>query len=561
MSGPLARRGSGSKSQPPPNQYPPRGGSNSRPPDRKHFQGNLEPVPPSLRPRNLLVVPDRSRKMAMHHSPRFQPPGINERRKPLPNYPMHKHDQGPPSNESSRHRPIAVRNQDEIQNRRVNDPRQNRVAKLKQSPEKDPRRRDHHFKPAPEKTRHESEVAPLSPPPGPPLSPPPFFTHSKSASQLPDLNKPDEVSEPKKQNSLRRFAHADSFKPMDEEEKTTLEEPEDYIIANMPKDDEGPSKRLEEPEDYIIAGVSNAAEEEKASCEEPEDFIIAQMSPGAEAYHKHSLGLRRSSDSKKAYLDHMQKIKQSMYSKEKDSRRQPSLSDASFTATESESEKTSSQTDAQSEKEGIKSPSLPLKKRRYISSSDAKTKETNQENVSVTDEKSDSESKPELASASTKVDDHKKDVETQPDEQPSVDSPNSKLAETKEVKSSAVTKTNDVLEKEEQKTVKALPEKNIVEPEKPKVAANKSKDGDKFIKKPKEKTKEKASKQKETRSAFQKSMRRERKEKESPENNSLVYVIEDEDSDPNSVVKERKERRPPRRPGNRPPHLDDWNRG
>ena len=62
---------------------------------------------------------------------------------------------------------------------------------------------------------------------------------------------------------------------------------------HQPSPDPDTPKQLEEPEDYIIASLAEKEEDEKISCEEPEDFIISQIPPGAEAYHKHSMSLRR----------------------------------------------------------------------------------------------------------------------------------------------------------------------------------------------------------------------------------------------------------------------------
>ena len=253
---------------------------------------------------------------------------------------------------------------------------------------------------------------PLSPPPRPPLSPPPFFVHHGQQSSGVNLEnqEPFLSEEMDKKSNLRQYAHGkpthskevQSMKrsnktsmkrakpPFNQqgkqiEEKKGPEEPEDYIIDNISR--ESSPKGLEEPEDYIIAGMSASVEEEKNSCEEPEDFIIAGMPPGAEAYHNHSIGLRRNSDLEKAYVDHMKKIKQSMYTRELHESKKASEVESTSTAEESESEKPSTPTESSSEKEGIKSPPLPLKKRRYISAEGVVSKDK-------TEEKSTKEEKP-----------------------------------------------------------------------------------------------------------------------------------------------------------------------
>ncbi|XP_076819795.1 uncharacterized protein LOC143464631 isoform X2 [Clavelina lepadiformis] len=236
------------------------------------------------------------------------------------------------------------------------------------------------------------------------MSPPPFLREldasKKNVLEVQHLPPEKPLAPNSEKQSMRRFAHGDRSKEKWEDskddprknkdhgqntkvleqrkegaklltehldEKLPLEEPEDYIIANIPKSSEETKPKLEEPEDYIIARL----EERKESCEEPEDFIIANIPPGAEAYHKHSMGLKRNTESEKAYMDHMKKIKQSIYTKElKDAR----IASESSTegADESASEKSSAEADCASKKseEVLKSPPLPLKKRRYVSDED-----------------------------------------------------------------------------------------------------------------------------------------------------------------------------------------------
>nr|CAB3264699.1 pre-mRNA cleavage complex 2 protein Pcf11 [Phallusia mammillata] len=217
----------------------------------------------------------------------------------------------------------------------------------------------------------------LSPPQAMHLSPPRFMKKQADNSRH-------------KGRSLRRYAHPDekmekqhefvkdnlqipdegagNLSDADSLNKHGPEEPEDYIIANMPKIEEkqGP----EEPEDYIIANIPE--KEKTPPCEEPEDYIIANMPPGAEAYHKHSMGLKKKSESEKAYLDHMKKLKKSMYMKELNAKkREQSLTSEGSATEESTSEiAQGSDTDQGTSKkseEALKSPPLPLKKRRYVS--------------------------------------------------------------------------------------------------------------------------------------------------------------------------------------------------
>nr|XP_018670290.1 pre-mRNA cleavage complex 2 protein Pcf11 isoform X3 [Ciona intestinalis] len=169
------------------------------------------------------------------------------------------------------------------------------------------------------------------------------------------------------------------------EKERNLEEPEDYIIANLPKN-EPKQQNFEEPEDYIIA---NLKEEEQTPCEEPEDYIIANIPASAGSYQEDVDQQRRNSDSEQAYMEHRKKLKQSMHGKDIDKEEEEKMEESGSI------EKTTSGTDTDADlsserkksEELIRSPSLPLKKRRYVSSESPEKKTDDQKDEEATVEK------------------------------------------------------------------------------------------------------------------------------------------------------------------------------
>lgn len=423
-----------------------------------------------------------------------------------------------------------------------------------------------------------SEFGEIEPPPRPPLSPPPFFIQHSSSSALSESDgavSSENLSEKEQQKSLRQYALSDSsqmkeltIKDSQEKRKQALlddtkegpEEPEDYIIASMPTEESEAPKQLEEPEDYIIAGMKEDSVEEKNPCEEPEDFIIAQMPPGAEAYHNHSMGLKRNSDSEKAYLDHMKKIKQSMYSKElTKSRRMSSQSDSTSTAEESASEKPT--VSGPPKKGDTRSPSLPPKKRKYFDSdTSSKTKEIKEEKPSI--QKDDGVKKIELNENDKKV----SEIEIKKEDVQKEDIENKKSESAPKEK-----KTNDAKQKPSDKRQRTVsPKSNI----KTKSTAKPSNVKESSKSKEKKEESSKPSKVKQTDQADKKIIeKRSQNELSNDEadikrfpvidETSSVYVIEDEDleeTQPEKNLDSRHPQRPTKRPF--PPHHppEEWRR-
>ena len=409
-----------------------------------------------------------------------------------------------------------------------------------------------------------SDIGDIEPPPRPPLSPPPFFRkHSSSTPSESDGGLSGEnLSEQEQHKSLRQYALSDSTQSKEEtqsrssgpkpssslpvDEKAGPEEPEDFIIANMPVEASEEPKQLEEPEDYIIAGMQEGSDEKK-SCEEPEDYIIAQMPPGAEAYHNHSMGLKRNSDSEKAYLDHIKKIKQSIYSNElKKSRRKSSQSDSPSMTDESASEKPTSDL---SKKEEIRSPSLPPKKRKYFETESSKTKETKEEKQSIKDDKGDTKEENLEKSASKVIEEEKKKEEKKEE---------TKTKENTEKSTEKSEKAKDKIDK----TAKSIEEVKPKPKDKPSLQQDSSSSK---VQNKKLRSKE----QEHAKKGVEKRPRKDVTEKRYPTNNddtSSVYVIEDEDEEQEKTKPEKSlEPRPPRRPMKRPfpPSVhssDDWRR-
>jgi len=171
--------------------------------------------------------------------------------------------------------------------------------------------------------------------------------------------------------------------------KVNLEEPEDYIIASMPPGEVEETPTFEEPEDYIIANIKEKST--KTPCEEPEDYIIANMPSDSEAYHKHAEKLKIDGDSEKIYRGHLKKIKTSMYTKELNAARQSSnkksdSSEAPDSGTAASGNDCVVIADTKPD-DGLKSPPLPLKKRKYMN----KAKEMPEDKQQSAEQKTDAE--------------------------------------------------------------------------------------------------------------------------------------------------------------------------